>query len=129
MEEKGESSARESLMTINRLNKVISSMQLQKKDIKIVGEGMISLDNNLQPNGKINLEIEGYQSLLKNLTEVGIVPKKESRIAGTILGLLGSSNKTQNHSFKTPLIIKGRTLYLGPIKVGRLNTINWPKKL
>lgn len=108
---------------------LVTSLLVQKKDIKISGAGVVILDSSLQPNGKIDLEVDGYQSLLNDLGDLGIIPKKEAGIVGALLsGLFGKkkANEPSNvPAFKTPLIIKQGGVYIGPMKVGRVNKIKW----
>jgi hypothetical protein len=99
----------------------VSSLLLEKDNAKVTGEGIVRLDTRLQPTGKIDLSIYGYSLLLSELKRSGIISSKHISFAEKFVGELLGNDKP----FNTPLIIKDRNIFIGPIKTGRLNKINW----
>lgn len=105
----------------------ISSLHLKKNKTQITGSGIVGLDRDLQIQGKINLSIQGYQDFLGELNKAGIISNKHVGLAQNILGSLfgGTQTKVKEKAFKTPLIIKKRNVYIGPIKIAKLQKIKW----
>ncbi|MBL4590304.1 MAG: DUF2125 domain-containing protein [Alphaproteobacteria bacterium] len=105
----------------------ISSMYLKKNKTQITGSGIVGLDRDLQIQGKIYLSIQGYQDLLGELNKAGLISNKHVGLAQNILGSLfgGTQAETKEKTFKTPLIIKNRNIYIGPIKIAKLQKIKW----
>lgn len=111
----------------------VSSLHIQKDDIKISGEGDIKLDQNLQPDGIINLKIRGYQQLLTELQQakmIRTIPQDKLNIATSLIGALTgqpdfATNK--NAQFSAPMVIKNQLVYIGPMRVGKIQKISWPE--
>ncbi len=105
---------------------LVSSLLLQKEGVKIEGSGLLDLDENLQPQGKLNLSIYGYKALMAELGRTGKLSSQEAQLATAFIGqLFGQDGPKTQKAFKTPLTIKNNALYIGPLRVTKLKRIEW----
>lgn len=109
---------------------LVSDMLLKKDGVKIVGkQGKFGLDQELQITGKMDTSIYGYQVLMAQIGQTGLINKKHMGLANAFLGqVLGGGTQATNKqekAFNTPIIIKDRRVRVGPMTVAKLNKLKW----
>lgn len=90
------------------------------------GDGTISLDRNLQPEGAFGASVIGFNPAIDALVQKGLVKEPEGRLAKAALGLFakvppGGGPKR----IDVPLTVQDRKLTLGPFPLMRVPRIYW----
>jgi hypothetical protein len=90
------------------------------------GDGTITLDRNLQPEGAFGASVSGFNPAVDALIAQGLVPKSEGQLAKAALGLfakapLGGGPKT----IDIPLTVQEGRLSVGPFPLMRIPRIYW----
>ncbi len=90
------------------------------------GDGTITLDRNLQPEGAFSASVSGFNPAVDALIAQGLVPKAEGQLAKAALGLFakapsGGGPKT----IDIPLTVQEGRLSAGPFPLMRIPRIYW----
>ncbi len=90
------------------------------------GDGTITLDQNLQPEGAFGASVVGFNPAIDALMAQGLVKKPEGRLAKAALGLFakvpaGGGPKR----IDVPLTIQDRKLTVGPFPLMRVPRVHW----
>lgn len=105
----------------------IASYVIHKESLSIKGSGIITLDDELQPEGKLSAKMAGGIEFIKWLKDHDIIESKDAMIAGTIIGGLTKEDpETGEKAVHTALMLQNRMLFLGPLRLLSFPAIDWP---
>lgn len=94
------------------------------------GAGEFDLDNELNPQGVLDIILTDPAALVALLGQAGILKKDHTTIATMITGALAKPDeKTGRPAMKADLRLSNRVLTLGPLKIGELPRAAWPRRL
>ena len=90
------------------------------------GDGTITLDQNLQPEGAFAASVIGFNPAIDALVDMGLVKEPEGRLAKAALGLFaevppGGGPK----KIDVPLTVQDRRLFIGPFPLIRVPRVHW----
>lgn len=90
------------------------------------GDGTITLDQNLQPEGAFGASVTGFNPAVDALVSQGLVKEGEGRLAKAALGLFAKAPPGGGpKSIDMPLTVQDRKLTVGPFPLMRLPRIYW----
>jgi len=110
----------------------VNQVHLLWGDLKIDGNGSISVDQDLQPLAAFSLEITGIDTLLNSLVKQKIIQKHTDQIIKLVLQPFtkdkgkGTSNTPAPHQLS--ISVQDRVLSIGPVPIWRFDKINWNGK-
>lgn len=94
------------------------------------GTGKFDLDNELNPQGTLDIALTDPAALVALLGQAGILKKDHMTIATMITGALAKPDeKTGRPAMKADLTLSNRVLTLGPLKIAELPRAAWPRRL
>ncbi len=104
----------------------VERISFKAKELNVKGQGVLSLDDKLQPSGQIMTRVSGMDALLADLTEQGIMKGQSAIMAQSFLQMINQKDpQTGEVYFETPIRIQNRGVFLGPMRVGNLPEIVW----
>ncbi len=104
----------------------VERLSFKAKELSVNGQGVLNLDDKLQPSGQIMTRVVGMDALLADLTEQGILKGQSAIMAQSFLQLINQKDpQTGEVYFETPVRIQNRGIFLGPMRVGNLPEIVW----
>lgn len=90
------------------------------------GDGTITLDQNLQPEGAFGASVIGFNQAVDALVSQGLVKEGEGRLAKAALGLFAKAPPGGGPKrIDMPLTLQDRQLTVGPFPLMRLPRIYW----
>lgn len=90
------------------------------------GDGTITLDRNLQPEGAFGVSVSGFNPAIDALVAQGLVPEAESRLVKAALGLLAKVPPEGGPKrIEIPLTVQDQKLIAGPFPLMRIPRIYW----
>jgi len=104
----------------------VSRLEIQWGPLLLVGAGPITLDENLQPNGTLKSEVQGFKPLFDALADVGMVKRDMAEVAKQVLGFLARRDAPDG-----PLILdlditlRDGELFLSKYRLLRYGRIDW----
>lgn len=108
---------------------LINNLHLRKQQLEVKGNGLVSLDQNLQPKGRFQAVITGHMEFLQWLSVNGYIKTKEALLSATVLSGLTRTNGSGGTPFMpVDLVVENQVLYAGPLRVIALPTVVWPWK-
>lgn len=94
--------------------------------VTVNANGTIGLDTNLQPEGAFSGRIEGLDEGIDALVEQGAIGKRQEALVRSSIGVLSRpSGLTGSSAPVVPVSLQGGGLYLGPVRLMKLQEINW----
>ncbi len=104
----------------------VERISFKAKELSVSGQGVLSLDDKLQPSGQIMTRVVGMDALLADLTEQGVMKGQSAIMAQSFLQMINQKDpQTGEVYFETPIRIQNRGVFLGPMRVGNLPEIVW----
>ncbi len=104
----------------------VRSLLIDHGDLRLRGEGTVTLDAGLQPEGAFSARVGGYAEAIDALAGGGLMSPDEARVAKAVLGLMSSRPAPgRPREIEVPLTVQDRTLSAGPIRILRLPEIDW----
>ena len=107
---------------------VLESLELKKETLRVQGNGLMAVDQNLQPKGRFQAVVKGHMDFLQWLQLGGFIKTKEALISATVLTGLTRTNENGESFMPVDLILENRKLYAGPLQVMTFPEIVWPWK-
>ena len=104
---------------------VLNNFELRKKELQIIGNGTLGLDDTLQPTGLVNARVTGHLAFLMWLQQNGYVDTRQGILATTILRGLSKTDDENNNYMDVALTLQNRTLFVGPLRVTEVPAIVW----
>lgn len=90
------------------------------------GSGTVGLDPSLQPEGAFSSRVEGLDVVIGNLVDKGMIDKRQESLLFSSLHVLSRpSGMTGNSAPIVPISVQSSGLFLGPVKLLTLPTIDW----
>ncbi|NNG04884.1 MAG: DUF2125 domain-containing protein [Inquilinus sp.] len=106
----------------------IERLTLRWGPVSVEATGTVTLDAALQPRGTLNARIQGFLEAVDALVEAGIVAAKDAGLVKAGLTLLaGAPGPDGVATLTAPLALENRRLFLGPIQLGEIQPIVWPR--
>ena len=106
---------------------IINGYEIKMGEVNFQGNGLIALDEQLQPDVRIQSRIQGMDELFTRLSENGVVKKKDMDIARSFLGMVSTVDpKTGQKYFETGFYIQHRSVFIGPMRLYEIPEIIWP---
>lgn len=106
---------------------VINGYEIKMGEVMVQGNGLIGLDEKLQPDVRIQGRVQGMDALFERLSENGIVKKKDMDIARSFLGMVSAEDpQTGQKYFDTGFYIQHRSVFIGPMRIYEVPEIVWP---
>ncbi len=112
---------------------VIDKLFIVSQDVSIDGHGILGLDQDLQPDLRIEARIKGMDELFDRLAENTKIEKKGLDIAKKFLKMIIKTDEQSGEQFfETGFYIQSLGLFVGPMRIGQIEPIHWqgtpPKK-
>ncbi|NCC21465.1 MAG: DUF2125 domain-containing protein [Alphaproteobacteria bacterium] len=106
----------------------ITGFDIKREDLAVTGKGVVRLDPDLQPEGRIALEMTGHLKFLETLKNAGLINPNQVMLVGALLAAASKpAPETGELMLSADLIVQDRTLTIGPARVGSLPAIEWPR--
>ena len=106
----------------------IERLTLRWGPLSVEATGTVTLDEALQPRGTLNARIQGFVEAIDALVEAGAVAAKDAGLAkGALTLLAGPPGPDGVATLTAPLAVANRRLFLGPIQLGEIQPIVWPR--
>jgi hypothetical protein len=95
--------------------------------LAVNAEGWVALDGALQPIAQITGRVAGFNEALEAFAAAGFL-RENVAMARTVLNLMAAANPNpgQRPEIVAGLTIQDRWVTLGPVRLGRLQPIDWP---
>lgn len=106
----------------------IMSAALQKGALNIDGEGVITLDEQLQPAGQLDLNVSGYIEFIAWMQQRHLIRSRDALIAGAVMAGLSSADANGGRTVTMPLTLRNRQLSAGPLEIATLPALDWPQR-
>jgi hypothetical protein len=104
----------------------IPNLVILSSSLTLAGNGFLELDQNLQPSGRINLKVTGFEDLLTRLEQDGIMKGPSVKITRSFAQMMTKTDPETNTRFiMTELRIQDQGIFLGPMRIGTIQKINW----
>ncbi len=99
---------------------------LVKESLNSTGNGLLELDENLQPVFYLESVIHNYEAFIAEQKDQGLIDPFASAVGATILnGLAKTDEKTHEKTVTLKVSVKNRLLSVGPLQVLDLPEIAW----
>jgi hypothetical protein len=106
---------------------VITSFALHKETLDVKGRGVLTLDDALQPAGEVHAEIGGYEDFIGYLKRKNLIKRKQEFFVQAALGVLARTNPATGARYlAADLTLQKQELFLGPLEVLELSSVQWP---
>lgn len=104
----------------------VNMIAFKVKEMMVQGQGQVGLDERLQITGQIMTRVVGFDSLLADLTEKGMMKGKSAVMAQSFLQIINQKDpKSGETFFDTPIRIQNHGVFLGPLRVATLAPMVW----
>lgn len=104
----------------------VKSLDIRHGPLKVLGDGTLALDGDMQPIGSFTLRVEGFMEALDRLSEAGVIKPRPAALAGAVLGALArNSGSGGNARIKVPLSLQERQVFVGPVPLARMPVFRW----
>lgn len=104
----------------------LKSFSMTWGDIRLEGNGSLSLDQELQPLAALSVKLYGIDPVLNVMVQNNMIHKSIVPIIKTALSLLKENNGNhQENAYQIPISIQDRELSLAGIPIIKLDPINW----
>ncbi len=105
----------------------IKHVDLYNEDFSLIGNGIASLNDQLQPELMLHSKIQNYQAIAKRIMEEqGISGFANSMALSLMEGIRNSQNPNEN-AVSFDVTIKDREIRIGPVYAGRMPIIYWER--
>jgi hypothetical protein len=101
----------------------IRNFVLQWRDASLIGEGIITLDKNVQPEMKGQMGVTNYTYFVNIIADQQVITERAKFFLLSALRLLD----TGGGIVTLPFLIKDRAVYLNMVRLGELPLIRWPR--
>lgn len=108
----------------------IDELELAYGPLKVEGAGTVSLDADLQPEGRANLEARGLAEVLRLLVAAGRIRQRDAALGRLVLfGLERRAAPGTEASVPLALDVSGRRLRANGFEVATVPLLVWPSRL
>lgn len=115
----------------NQVEKVlINNIELKKETMELKGSGYVGLDKYLQPEMLLETKIKGHDEFIEFLITSGQIEAMPAMLAKAGLNSLTKIDPETNLPYVSlNAKILDRVLFLGPVRVTKLDRIQWMKSV
>ncbi|GAB6051342.1 DUF2125 domain-containing protein [Magnetospira thiophila] len=103
----------------------LERVHLTQGNTRMMGQGTIALDQNLDPKGNAMAKVVGFGELLENLKTAGVIRSREATMARIILAAFAKPQKSGPPALSVPITIADRTLSAGPAGLVMIPHVDW----
>lgn len=104
----------------------IESLKISRSSVKLEGDGYLTLDETLQPEGEIKVIVSGLDDLIQELAKNKTIGEKQAIMAQSLLNLMSQKDETTGISaITTALRIQQGGIFLGPMRVASVPEWKW----
>jgi hypothetical protein len=96
--------------------------------LELRANGTVTLDERLRPLGALSAEIKGYGETLTALEQARILPRRAAAGSRIALDLLSRSDGNARRVVTVPISAQNGALFLGPVRMVRLEPIPFPAR-
>ncbi|MEO3434131.1 DUF2125 domain-containing protein [Inquilinus sp. CAU 1745] len=105
---------------------LVDRLSLDWGPLSLDGEGRLTLDEELQPEGVLNARVAGFVELIDGLAAEGILEDRAASFAKAGLTLLaGPAGEDGTVRLAAPIVIENGHASLGPVPLGPVPRIDW----
>ena len=106
----------------------IPSLVLGKGDLKLRGQGVITLNALLQPEAKVNARVWGFTPFMDYLRARGVIDERQARLSVTLLSAMAQPDpETGDPALDIGFTLKDQAFYAGPLLIGAVAPVSWPE--
>ena len=104
----------------------IGDFIIRKDSLHVRGSGMLSLDNDLQPEGSLKARIGGYAAFLGFLQGKKLIEAKQALVTGAVLAGLSRQDPASGERYiQADLTLQNGMVLLGPLSLLSVPEITW----
>lgn len=106
----------------------VGRLKVAHGPLDVSASGTMALDGDMQPIGALTARIGGFFETIDALRAKGMLGAREAVTAKLVLGVLSKRPAGGGARILTvPLSLQHRTLYAGPVALGRVPRLAWPE--
>ncbi len=107
-------------------NVPVEELRIYRSSVKLDGEGYITLDQTLQPEGEIKVKVSGLDDLIHEFVQNGSLGEKQAIMAQSLLNLMSHKDETTGiNAINTALRVQSGGIYLGPMRIASVPEWKW----
>lgn len=104
----------------------VRSLRLEYGPLNLHTEGTLALDGGLQPVGAFTARLQGFHAAIDALQQGHVIDRGEALTSKLVLGALAQiDSATGKSSLNLPVSIQDRSVYVGPLKLGKIPIVYW----
>jgi hypothetical protein len=103
----------------------LRDLALHWGNVELSGDGTVTLDANLQPAVALSGRIRGWEGLIADFVQAGLLTPEIAKYYQLGLGLLTRTADDGKSELKAPITVQNQELSLGPAKIAKLPAIDW----
>ncbi len=105
----------------------LESMSAKLQRLELSGQGALRLNEDLQPRGRINLQLAGLTDFIQTLSETGILTSAQARFAVAMMARLDSGVSDANGQplLLLPIDLSDAGMSVGPVFLGPVPHVSW----
>ncbi|CCQ74821.1 DUF2125 domain-containing protein [Magnetospira sp. QH-2] len=103
----------------------IEQLTLGQGRTRVMATGTIALDDKLAPVGDATAKVVGFNDMLENLRNAGVIRSREATMARIILAAFAKPQKQGPPALSVPIKVADRTLSAGPAGLLTIPEVDW----
>ena len=103
----------------------VEELVLQWGPVAMTAAGAVTLDDALQPQGELRANIQGLDAMIDALVAAGVMDPRQAGFFRFGLTALARRDADGHQTLTVPIILRDRTVFLGPIALGQLPHATW----
>jgi len=103
----------------------VSALQLRWGPLDLSAVAKLGLDDRLQPAGKGDATIKGWQQTVDALAAGGTIPAGMAETVKMVMGLMAHGPADGQQGLSLPFTLKDSTISVGKIPLIRLHDVAW----
>jgi len=105
----------------------ISRLDIDWSGLELTAAGSVVLNEDLQPRGRLDAEIYGYEAIVDGLVAAGRLTEQQGVVGKLALGLIARRKPGEDRPFlAAPVFVEAGHLRLGPVQLMPVPIIEWP---
>ncbi len=105
---------------------IIDKLFVVSQDVSVDGHGILGLDEDLQPDLRIESRVKGMDQLFDRLAQNTKIEKKGLDIAKKFLKMIIKTDEQSGEEyFETGFYIQSNGLFIGPMRIGQIPPVIW----
>ena len=104
----------------------VEKIELARASVQLEGDGYLTLDDKLQPEGEIKVKVSGLDDLLYELVQNKTIDAQKATMAQRLLNLMSQKDEASGVSaIHTALTIRESGVFLGLFRVATIPEWKW----